>query len=156
MRRKDREITDTALILDIINDCKVFRLALSIEDRPYIVPLNFGYDYTDNAFAFYFHCADAGQKLDMIGRNPHVCFEMDCGHALTVAEVACGYSYQYRSVVGRGKASVVQNVEEKKRMLSSLMHHQTGKHFDFTDEQMQHVTVCKIEVKELTAKAQSE
>jgi len=43
MRRKDREIEDRAELESIIGSATVCRLAMSEDDRPYIVPLCFGY-----------------------------------------------------------------------------------------------------------------
>ena len=39
MRRKDREITDDNKIVEIIDKCKVMRIAMSVNDEPYIVPV---------------------------------------------------------------------------------------------------------------------
>lgn len=152
MRRTDREITDMNSIRSILDSCKVVRLAMSGDGAPYIVPLNFGYTYSENRFTLYFHCADEGKKLDMIRKNPLVCFEMDTDHELTTAESACGYGYNYSSVIGTGQVRILENGEERKAALKILMKHQTGREFDFTDGQMQNVTVCSIDVAELTAK----
>ena len=73
MRRKDKEITDREVIDSIINESTFCRLALSQDDRPYIVPLTFGYDGT----ALYFHGALAGKKIDILRKNINVCFEFD-------------------------------------------------------------------------------
>jgi uncharacterized protein len=152
MRRTDREITDMSSIRSIIDSCKVVRLAMAGDGAPYIVPLNFGYTYSENRFTLYFHCADEGKKLDMIRKNPLVCFEMDTDHELTTAESACGYGYNYSSVIGTGLVRILEDSEEKKAGLRVLMKHQTGRDFDFADGQIQNVTVCSIDVAELTAK----
>ena len=41
MRRKDREITDIEEIRDIIEKCKVCRLAMQDEEGLYLVPFKF-------------------------------------------------------------------------------------------------------------------
>ena len=156
MRRKDREITEIGNIIDVINRCKVFRLAMSCQDIPYIVPLNFGYSYDNNKFEFYFHCAKEGKKLDIIRNNPVVCFEMDCDHQLVFAELPCAYGYRYQSVIGRGRVQIVDNCDEKKLFLKRLMAHQTGKLFDFKEEQVRSVAICKIEVTDISAKARND
>lgn len=152
MRRKDREITNAKSIINIIDNCKVFRVAMSVQDIPYIVPLNFGYSYKNDMFEFYFHSAMEGKKLDVIKINPLVCFEMDCDHELTTAELACSYGYNYKSIIGNGKVQIVDNIDEKILSLKYLMKHQTGKEFEFTTEQVSNVAVCKIVVTEISAK----
>lgn len=152
MRRKDREITDINKILEIIDSCKVFRVAMIDNGMPYVVPLNFGYTYKDSTFEFYFHSAKEGRKLDIIAKNNRVCFEMDCNHELTTAEDACGYSYNFSSVIGEGTAEIVTDIEEKKRMLTVFMKHQSGKDFTFNDEAANSVAMCKIKVSGLSVK----
>lgn len=153
MRRKDREIIDIPTTLEIIRHCKVLRLAMCADQTPYIVPLNFGYAYEDGVFSFYFHCAGQGKKLDLMAKNPAVCFEMDRGHALAPADSPCGYGYNYESVIGSGTVQIVTDTKDKKRFLSAIMAHQTGETFCFNDSQASAVTVCKIQVDSLSAKA---
>ena len=42
MRRKDREITGLAEIMEILSRCQVCRLGMCQKGMPYVVPLNFG------------------------------------------------------------------------------------------------------------------
>ena len=48
MRRSDRMITDREEIVDVLDSCKVFRMAVHDEEGVYIVPLNFGYTYEED------------------------------------------------------------------------------------------------------------
>jgi nitroimidazol reductase NimA-like FMN-containing flavoprotein (pyridoxamine 5'-phosphate oxidase superfamily) len=50
----------------------------------------------------YFHCANAGKKLDIMAKNNLACFDVDIDHELVKAEQACGWGMKYRSVVGNG------------------------------------------------------
>ena len=77
MRRKDREITHIHAILDLVSECRVCRLAMTDGGVPYIVPLNYGYEYADGALTFYFHSAKEGRKLEILKKNPMVCLELD-------------------------------------------------------------------------------
>jgi hypothetical protein len=54
--------------------------------------------------------------------------------------------------MGRGKATVVENMEEKRYGLSVLMKTQTGKDFSFEDRMAEVVSVIRIDVDEYTAK----
>jgi Predicted flavin-nucleotide-binding protein len=152
MRRADREIKSPDEICAILDSCKVFRLAMTDGSVPYLVPLNYGYVCENGTYTVYFHCAEEGKKMDLLRKNGTVCFEMDTDHELTTAETACGYGYNYSSVIGTGNVKILTGTDEKKAGLTILMKHQTGRQFDFTDEQTAHVAVCKITVTELTAK----
>lgn len=153
MRRKDREIIEISRICEILEKCAVMRLAMSVDNKPYIVPLNFGYSCENDEFSFYFHGATEGKKLDLIRENPFVCAEFDCEHELLTADAACAHSYRYESVIASGNAAIIEDVQEKKYALSEIMRHMTGKTFDFTDMQVAHVAVCKITETAVTAKA---
>ena len=57
MRRSDREITDRAEIVRIIDACDCCRVGFATEDGVYIVPLNFAFIENGALGAFYFHGA---------------------------------------------------------------------------------------------------
>ncbi|MCI7768130.1 MAG: pyridoxamine 5'-phosphate oxidase family protein [Oscillospiraceae bacterium] len=153
MRRKDREITDTDSIIQILSECKVMHLGMCLDNIPYVTPVNFGYEHTENGFTFFFHCAEKGKRLDIISKNPNVFIEIDNGGEITEAEKACGYSCDYKSVMGQGTAKILTDSAEKKHALSLLMKHQTGLDFAFEDKDLEGVSVCAVYVSEITAKA---
>lgn len=71
---------------------KVLHLALFDADYPYIVPLHYGYEYTEGILIFYMHCAKEGHKLDLIRSNPNVCIEVESDvELISGREVACKY-----------------------------------------------------------------
>lgn len=92
MRRTDREVTDPEKIQDIVNRCTCCRIGFNDIGEVYIVPLNFGYQKNGDTYVVYFHGAHEGRKIDLIKKNPKVCFEMDTNYKLTEADIACGYS----------------------------------------------------------------
>ncbi|MBW1922301.1 MAG: pyridoxamine 5'-phosphate oxidase family protein [Deltaproteobacteria bacterium] len=148
MRRSDREIRDRAEIDDIIRSSQVFRLSLSDNGRPYIVPLCFGYD----GKALYFHCAGQGKKLDIIRKNREVCFEFDIVEGMLEAEHACDWGVRYRSVIGFGTALILEDISEKEHGLNHLMAHYANRSFSFPPKKTALTTVVKIEIHELTGK----
>ena len=153
MRRKDREVTDLGAIGRIIGDCKVLRLGMVDEGRPYVVPMNFGFDLRDGVLELYCHSAPEGRKVEVLRRNPEVCFEMDCGHRLVEAEAACGYGFAYSSVIGEGTVGFIEDHEEKLRALLRIMEHQTGRSdFSIPDAALRGVLVFGVAVGSFTAK----
>lgn len=153
MRRKDREITDTIRIADIISRCTCCRIGFHDDGEVYIVPLNFGYEARDNTYVFYFHGAREGRKIDLIQKNPHVGFEMDTNYALNEADMACGHSARFQSIIGNGTVSMVSELEEKKLGLSLLMEHNTGKReWDFDEKMLNAVAVFKMVVTKMSCK----
>lgn len=152
MTRREREVTDKNEILHILEESKVVHVGLVDEDEPYIVPMNYGYTM-DDGLTIYLHSATKGYKLDLIRKNPKVFLEMECDLAPIEGKLACQYGMAYRCLMARGTAEIVEDVEEKKQALSSLMKTQTGKEFEFTDKLVSIVSVIKINILEYTAKA---
>ena len=88
----------------------------------------------------------------MMRANPNVFFELDCDIVPFEGDVACRYGITYSSVMGRGVATIVEDMAEKRHGLSVLMKTQTGKDFSFEDRMAEVVSVIRIDVSEYTAK----
>ena len=152
LTKRERQVTDKAQILHILDTAKVLNLGLSVNDEPYVVPMNYGYVMEDGKLTLYLHSAVKGKKLDMIQANPRVFFSMDCDRMPFEGRLPCQYGLVYSSVMGRGTATIVEDVEEKKQAMTILMKTQTGKDFSFEDRLVSIVAVIRIDVEEYTAK----
>lgn len=152
MTKREREVTEISEIIEILDKCKVLHLGLVDKDQPYIVPMNYGYTMEDGKLTLILHGATKGYKLEVMRENPKVCFEMECDVQPFEGKVACQYGVCYSSVMGKGTAEIVEDVEEKKQALSVLMKTQTGKEFTFNDRMISIVSIIKIHVSEYTAK----
>ena len=152
MTRRERQITDETQIMDILDKGKVLHLGLAVDNEPYVVPMNYGYIKEDGKLVIYLHSAVRGKKLDMIRTNPKVFFEIDCDLLPFESELPCQYGISYSSVMGKGTARIVEDVEEKKQAMSILMKTQTSKDFTFEDRLVSIVAVIRIDVDAYTAK----
>src|ERR1035437_1270829 len=150
MRRKEREITDVTIIEDIIGKAIICRLGLSLHDKPYIVPLNFGYKNNE----LHFHCAKRGLKTDILEKNNNVCFEIETDTELIKGEHACiDWTMKYKSVIGFGKAFLIEDNAEKIKSLNIIMEHYTGKpQTVFTEKNVRSVSVIKVVIESMTGK----
>lgn len=152
MRRKDREVTDWAEILGIIERAKVCRVGFCDEGGVYIVPLNFGYAEDGGRITLYFHSANVGRKIGLIETSPRVGFEMDGAHELVGGPVACAFSYAYESIIGTGDIALIDDLEEKYAAMRSIIRHMTGQDLDFNRAALQHTAIMKLSVREIAAK----
>lgn len=156
MRRKDREITDSSRIMEIISNCDCCRLGFYDYGDVYIVPLNFGEVGELDNLTLYFHGAFEGRKADLIRKNPTVGFEMDRGYKLTTANVPCGYSAKFESIIGNGKISIVDDYDEKVKGLIAIMRHTTGKSdWEFNEKMVNAVCVFKLDISSISCKEHS-
>ncbi len=182
MRRKDREVLGDENIAKIIEQCTTCHVAMTDDadaSMPYIIPLSFGYSLNSGVLELYFHCAHIGKKLDCIRKNPNVAFSMCVENRIEIYEdVYCKSGRFYASVVGQGKAEIVEDVAEKCRGLSLLMERQSAgaqqssdsaqcahsasthsaspRRFEFKPEQAATVTVFKITSTNFTGKAKND
>ena len=152
MTKREYEITDEAQIRRILDSAKVLRLGIAVDNVPYIYPMNYGYTMEDGKLSLYLHSAVKGDKLDLLRKNPNICFELDCDHVPFEGKIACQYGLAYSAISGRGRAVLVEDVEEKMEAMSVLMKTQTGKDFTFEDRLVSIVAVIRIDVSEYTAK----
>ena len=123
MRRKQCEITDRKQIAKVLKSCTIGRMAtLGDDGYPYITPVNFVW----HKEAVYFHSSRVGEKMVNIGRDARVCFEVDV--PLSYLDLGsnseanpCRLHQLYHCVIIRGKASVVEDKEEKAELLNALV-----------------------------------
>ena len=152
MTRRELEITDLAAITEILDKSKIVHIAMVDQGEPYMVTMNYGYTLEAGKLVIYIHGATKGRKLDVMKANPNVFIEMECDMQPFSGDVACQYGMAYASLMGKGKATIIEDSEEKQKALSILMKTQTGKDFEFNDRLVSIVSVIRIEVEEYTAK----
>jgi nitroimidazol reductase NimA-like FMN-containing flavoprotein (pyridoxamine 5'-phosphate oxidase superfamily) len=152
MTRREQQVTDINEIIEILDKSKVVHVGMIDGDEPYVVPMNYGYILENDKLTIYLHGARRGRKIDVITKNPKVFYEMCCDITPFEGEIACKYGITYASIMGRGMATLVEDVEEKKQALSLLMKAQTGKDFTFEDKFTTIVNIIKIDTLEFTAK----
>lgn len=148
MRRKDKEVVEREFMDSVISRSQVCRIGLCLEGTPYIVPMCFGYD----SGTIYLHSAKEGRKIDILKKNPAVCFEFDIDCELKKGDKPCSFSMKYRSVMGSGEASFVEEAEAKHMALNVIMKHYGQGTCTFPEEALGNIVIIKIAIKEITAK----
>ncbi len=153
MRLGNREVSDRSDIDGIIRACDVIRVGMSVDNEPYIVPMNFGFD----GECFYFHGAKEGRKIDMIKVNPRVCFELDTEHRLIGdSDRACDWTMKYASVMGTGIMRIVEDHSEKAKALDILMQQYGGKDtYSYSEKMLERIGILKLEIKSIRGKRSS-
>lgn len=149
MRRKDKEIKDKKTLETILKKSQVCRIALTQDNMPYIIPMNFVYENN----SIYMHSAVEGRKIDMIKKNNQVCFEVDIGGELVINDIACKSTYKYQSVIGFGEIFIIMNKKEKEMALNLLMEKYSGESkWSFLEGALEKILILKIIFKELSGK----
>ena len=143
-------IHDRAEIDAILKQCKTCYVAMSENDVPYILPMNFALD-GDRVIL---HSAQSGRMWETIQKNPKVCINWTLGEELAWQdlEVACSYRVKSKSVIVEGTAEIIQDVEEKERLFNQFMTQYSDLTFKFNAPAIRNVGVIVVPITKLTAK----
>ena len=83
------------------------RIACCVDSHIYIVPINYVYNGVD----VYAHSAQ-GKKIDMMRKNPEVCFEVDDIQSI----------FRWKSVITWGTFEEITDMNEKERVMQAIIH----------------------------------
>jgi nitroimidazol reductase NimA-like FMN-containing flavoprotein (pyridoxamine 5'-phosphate oxidase superfamily) len=140
--------TDRYIIESIIDAALVCRIAMVSDSTPYIYPVCFGYESN----TLYFHSAVSSRKLEILGRNSRVSFQLDTGCQVVYAQEPCEWSMTYRSVIGSGVASQIGDLRQKVRALRLIAGHYGASGGGFSSDSLERTAVVRIAIQEMTAK----
>jgi nitroimidazol reductase NimA-like FMN-containing flavoprotein (pyridoxamine 5'-phosphate oxidase superfamily) len=143
-------IEDRREIEKIIKSCKTCYLAMSENDVPYVVPMNFALD----GGSVILHSAQEGRKWKTMRKNPKVCINWTLGEELAWqdVQVGCSYRVKSRTVLAEGEAEIIDDYDEKYELLKSLMGQYSDREFKFNVPAVKNVGVIKVKIEKLTAK----
>ncbi|HEX9914339.1 MAG TPA: pyridoxamine 5'-phosphate oxidase family protein, partial [Candidatus Bathyarchaeia archaeon] len=151
MRRKDKEVTDHTELVKPLREAAYITLALCRDNEPYIATLSHGYD--EEANRVYFHCAREGKKVDILRANPVV-----WGQALIDGGYQRGScDHLYHTTQFRGTVSFVEDTEEKRRALETMVRQLDDNPGEIIERQVKpdslsKVYVGRIDIVEMTGK----
>ncbi|WP_340111610.1 pyridoxamine 5'-phosphate oxidase family protein [Maribellus mangrovi] len=147
---RTNSIEDRKEIDDVIRACKTCYLAMSLDDKPYVLPMNFALD----GDLVILHSAQEGRLWESILKNPNVCINWTLGEELAWQDVRVGCSYRVKSksVVWEGPVEIVEDYDEKYRCLEVLMKQYSDREFKFGEPAVKNVGIFKVSIKELSAK----
>ena len=119
LRRSDKEIHDRSEIDDILLRASICHLGLNDRGECYVVPVNYGYD----GRFLYIHSAPEGRKIDVLRADNRVSFTVCTDLIMKESDNACSFSMKYKSVMGRGLATLIDDHAAKEEALSVIMQH---------------------------------
>ena len=155
MRRKEREITDFEEIIKILDESNFLTLAMINETEPYSVPVNFGYKLDDDKkrIRIFIHGATEGTKLNCIKNCPRVSFSAVSYSEIGENKEPCAWTDFYRSVCGKGNASILEEENKKKEGLICILKKYGYKGPSvFPAIMIKKISMIRIDVDDLTGK----
>ncbi len=155
MTKRENEITEKKDIERILDTCKYLHLGVSGGDMPYVVTLNYGYEWDeeDGHLVLFLHTSRKAHLLEVIEKNRNCAFNMECNVRPFSGPMPCRNGMAYESIMGSGKITVLESTDERIHGLVRIMKTQTGEEENRFDERMVSiVSVLRIDVKKMRAK----
>ncbi|WP_321288353.1 pyridoxamine 5'-phosphate oxidase family protein [uncultured Sunxiuqinia sp.] len=134
----------------VIRACKTCFVAMSDDDRPYVLPMNFALE--DDTIIL--HSAQKGRMWETIKKNPNICINWTLGEELAWQDVSVGCSYRVKSksVVVEGEVEIVDDYDEKYRLLKIVMAQYSNREFKFSKPAVVNVGIMKVRIKNIKGK----
>ena len=154
----DKEIKDYEKLEKILRETRYVTIAMCRDNVPYLISLSHSYNRTESCI--YFHCAYEGKKLDFMKANPQVWGQALIDHGYN--EGKC--SHLYVSAMFKGRVEFVEDVSEKKKILSYMVRqHEKNPEPTLNSStglanigELGKTTVGRIVIEELTGKKSAE
>ena len=124
-------------------------LSMALADEPYALPLN--HAYVDGTF--YFHCAAAGQKLDVLEQNPRVAYVINkyYGDSAELAKAMKCHGH-WESVIAYGRARIVSEDEELIAGMKRYMAYYGHADYQHGDDLLGRTKLILVDVERMTAR----
>ncbi|MEN8201841.1 MAG: pyridoxamine 5'-phosphate oxidase family protein [Bacteroidota bacterium] len=152
MRKKNQEIKDKQVLEEILSHAVIIRIAMVDRGEPYLLPFNYGY----RSNCIYIHSAQKGKKIDVLSRNPRVCFEVEQQADLVKGPLACDWSTLYRSVIGYGTIEIISDYAQKQEGLEIIMsQHGAPELIEFKEKNVDSIVILKLTIDSMTGKQSS-
>ena len=107
------------IVYQILDEGLVCQIGFVVDNQPYVIPTAYG----RVGEKLYIHGSPASRMLRTLKESINVCITVTLVDGLVLARSAFHHSMNYRSVVVFGKASVVQDAEEKLEALYAFCEH---------------------------------
>jgi nitroimidazol reductase NimA-like FMN-containing flavoprotein (pyridoxamine 5'-phosphate oxidase superfamily) len=134
----------------ILKQCKTCYVAMSVDDVPYVLPMNFAMD-GDRVIL---HSAQSGRMWETIKKNPKVCINWTLGDELAWqdVQVGCSYRVKSKSVIFEGTAEIIEDMEEKERLIKQFMTQYSDLPFKFNEPAIRNVGILLVPISKISAK----
>jgi len=151
-RLPKRGAYDSETINSILDEAFVCHIGFVVDGQPYVIPT--GFARIDNDL--YIHGSSASRMLRSLAEGVQVCVTVTLVDGLVLARSAFHHSMNYRSVVILGKATLVEEPQEKGRAMEALTEHIVpGRWKDVrwpTELELKATSVLKVPIEEASAK----
>lgn len=146
---------DRDLVYAVVDEALSCHVGFAVDGRPWVVPTI----HARIAERLYLHGAVANHMLRSLAGEIEACVTITIVDGLVLARSAFHHSMNYRSVMVFGRATIVDDDEEKRAALAALVEHvvpgRTNDARPPTDSELRSTTVARLVINEASAKVRS-
>ncbi|MCI9666163.1 MAG: hypothetical protein HFF13_02735 [Angelakisella sp.] len=158
MRKFESQVHDRGMIAAMLEMIPIVHVGLHDGDWPYVVPMSFGYEVTEEALRVYLHCAREGHKVELWRKDPRVSLTFSIFQNRPNQPYR-GSIHDYRSVMANG---VIRQLERGKsgglhgRGVQAILRHNGRRPNQFSVPHYQFMDVYLVECRWENVTAKSE
>ena len=155
VREPDRAVYDRETVYRILDEGFLCHVGFTVDSQPFVIPTSYGRKDAN----LYIHGSAASRMLRQMKEGVPVCITVTLLDGLVLARSVFNHSMNYRSVVILGKASLVDDAEEKMAALRVLSEHILPGRWDDTrqpnERELKATSVLRVPVEEYSAKVRT-
>ena len=154
-RLPQRGVFDRELINQILDEGFICHVGFAVDGQPFVIPTG----YARAGDKLFIHGSQASRMLRTLEQGIEVCVTVTLIDGLVLARSAFHHSMNYRSVVVFGRATVVDDREEKLAALLALSEHMIPDRWadvrEPNERELQLTTVLSLPLTEASAKVRT-
>jgi nitroimidazol reductase NimA-like FMN-containing flavoprotein (pyridoxamine 5'-phosphate oxidase superfamily) len=152
IREADRGVYDSETVYRILDEGFLCHVGFVVDGQPFVIPTSFG----RSDARLYIHGSAASRMLRQMKEAVPVCITVTLLDGLVLARSVFNHSMNYRSVAILGKATLVDDPEEKLAALRILSEHiLPGRWADSrqpNERELKATSVLRVPIEEFSAK----
>jgi uncharacterized protein len=155
VREADRAVYDRETVYRILDEGFLCHVGFATDGQPFVIPTSYG----RKGASLYIHGSAASRMLRQMKDGVPVCVTVTLLDGLVLARSVFNHSMNYRSVVVLGKATLVDDPEEKLSALRALSEHILPGRWDDSRQPNEHelkaTSVLRVPIEEFSAKVRT-
>ena len=155
VRESERGVYDRESAYRILDEGFICHVGFSLDGQPFVIPTSYG----RKDASLYIHGSAASRMLRQMKEGVAVCVTVTLLDGLVLARSVFNHSMNYRSVVILGKATLVDEPEEKLTALRVLSEHILPGRWDDArqpnERELKATSVLRVPIEEFSAKVRT-
>jgi uncharacterized protein len=155
VREPERAVYDREAAYRILDEGFICHVGFLVDGQPFVIPTSYGRKDAN----LYIHGSAASRMLRQMKEGVAVCVTVTLLDGLVLARSVFNHSMNYRSVVVLGKATLVDDAEEKLTALRVLSEHILPGRWDDArqpnERELKATSVLRVPIEEFSAKVRT-